>query len=193
LIFSTLKRAYFHYLRNMIFLLTGESGSGKTTLLNELAEIFSRNGFICGGFTAPGTWLNGKRSGFILHDINHNIDLPLAETGHTGTETQGRFVFDRHTLDYGNRLLLDQIYNPETDFLIIDEVGPLEIKDMGWAPSLEIASLSVKPQLWVVRPGLTDSVQEKWEFTPTAVFSVSTHNAGSVFRDISGICSSLKR
>ncbi|MFH1119091.1 MAG: nucleoside-triphosphatase [Bacteroidota bacterium] len=171
----------------MIFLLTGESGSGKTTLLNELVLIFSNYGIKAGGFTAFGMWEDGERSGFTLHDILNGKDYPLARTEKPGSEMLGRFTFDEETLLLGNRLLQEQSENPLIDIIIIDEVGPLEIKGGGWAPSIGLLSGSQKHQLWVVRPWLVEQVPERWKFLPGGIFPVSANSAASVFSTINGV------
>lgn len=168
----------------MIFLITGNSGSGKTTLLNELAALFENAGIITGGFTAPGKWIDGQRSGFILHDIQNNRDYPLAETGVEGPEKHGRFVFNENTLMAGNLLLKQQAGDPMTGFIIVDEVGPFELRNRGWALSLDILSRSEKPQLWAVRPALADQVCEQWKFKPAVTFSAVQDNADQIFLKI---------
>lgn len=173
----------------MIFLLTGESGSGKTTLLGELATIFFAHGLAPGGFTAPGTWSDAKRSGFMLHDIRSNLDYLLAETGTTGNETQGRFVFDEKTLDTGNLLLKNQAGDTSIDFIMVDEVGPFELRGKGWASSLDILACAAVPQLWVVRPELLAAVPVNWNFRPEVVFFASADTAGEIFRKIAEYCS----
>jgi len=177
----------------MIFLLTGESGSGKTTLLIELAGILKNCGLATGGFTAPGTWLNGQRSGFILHDLCHNLDYPLAETGSSGVESHGRFVFNEETLATGTLLLKTQAREAKIDFVLIDEVGPFELKGRGWASSLDILACSGLPQLWVVRPELLKEVPLRWKFNPEAVFYAKTDSAGSVYRELAARCSFPQR
>jgi len=171
----------------MIFLLTGESGSGKTTLLNELILIFSNRGIVTGGFTAPGIWEDRKRSGFTLHDNLNKTDYPLAQTSQPGGEMQGRFSFDVNTLSFGNSLLQEQAVDPRIDFLVIDEVGPMEMRGKGWAPALNKLSSIAKPQLWVVRPDLVLPVQEKWKFEAAGVFEPVTHDSASVFNVIGNI------
>jgi nucleoside-triphosphatase len=168
----------------MIFLLTGESGSGKTTLLQALAAILRKNNLTPGGFIAPGTWHNGKRSGFMLHDLYHKTDYQLAETGQTGIEMQGPFVFHAQTLGFGNQLLTQQINDQEIDLIFVDEVGPFELKGKGWAPSLELLARAEKPQIWAVRSQLVDQVSEWWGFDPTHVFLAKQDSPEQVFRKI---------
>ena len=171
----------------MIFLLTGESGSGKTTLLNELVPILSNSEIITGGFTAPGIWENGKRSGFTLHDIINKTNYPLAQTSQPGWEMQGRFSFDGNTLSFGNRLLHEQVEDPCIDFMVIDEVGPMEMRGKGWAPALNKLCSKAKSQLWVVRPDLVLPVQEKWKFAAAGIFETVAHDSASVFNVIGSI------
>lgn len=177
----------------MIFLLTGESGSGKTTLLKELAMMLRKNNLTPGGFTAPGTWHNGVRSGFVLHDLYHKTNYPLAEIGKTGTEMQGRFVFNEETLGVGNILLQQQANDIIIDFILVDEVGPFELRGKGWAPSLELLARVEKPQIWTVRPQLVDQVPERWGFRPIHVFSALMDSPEQVFRKITELCSFPKR
>ena len=57
---------------------------------------------------------------------------------------------------------------------IVDEVGPLEMKGMGWAPALP--ALVRDPSatvLLTVRPDLVGPVQEKFGFTAAKVWYVS--------------------
>ncbi|MHC1776745.1 MAG: nucleoside-triphosphatase [Lentimicrobium sp.] len=172
----------------MIFLLTGESGSGKTNLLTELAVNFRIHNIKTGGFTAPGTWLNGIRSGFMLHDLFHNTEYPLAKTGGSGPEMQGRFVFEEKTFEFGNQLLMKQLAEPALDIIIVDEVGPYEVRGKGWASSLDLLATSEKPQIWAVRHQLVDQVTERWNFEPVILFLVKEVTPEQVFSKIDGIC-----
>lgn len=168
----------------MIFLLTGESGSGKTTLLKALATLLRKNNLTPGGFIAPGTWLNGVRSGFMLHDLYSKKEYQLAETGSTGIEMQGPFVFNLTTLELGNQLLSQQFDNPLIDLIIVDEIGPFELRGKGWAPSLELLARADKPQIWTVRPQLVEKVSERYGYKPAFVFSALTDSPDRVFRKI---------
>jgi nucleoside-triphosphatase THEP1 len=177
----------------MILLLTGESGSGKTTLMKELATILGKNNLTPGGFTAPGSWQNGVRSGFMLYDLFHKREYQLAETGRTGLEMQGPFVFNDKTLELGNQLLFQQVTDPRIDLIFIDEVGPFELRGKGWAPSLALLARAEKPQIWAVRPQLVDQVSERWEFKPTHIFSALQDSPEQVFRKITELCSFPKK
>ena len=172
----------------MICLVTGSSGSGKTTMLGELAENFRNHKLTPGGFTAPGSWLGGKRSGFVLHDLYQSTDYALAETGKSGAEIQGRVVFNEETLDRGDLLLQQQANGTMIDFIIVDEVGPFEIRGRGWAPSLDVLAKTEIPQIWSVRTDLIGIVPEHWGFRPAFVFSALTDRADMVFRKISETC-----
>ncbi len=177
----------------MIFLLTGISGSGKTTFLGELATILANNNLTPGGFTAPGLWDGGMRSGFRLFDLYHKKVYLLAETGKSGTEMQGPFAFDIGTLALGNKLLSQQVNHPQIDLIFVDEVGPFELRGKGWASSLKLIARAEKPQIWAVRPSLAEQVAERWNFVPALSFSVDEVNPEQVFRKIAGLCFTQKR
>lgn len=171
-----------------VFLLTGESGSGKTSLMTALSEILRSRHLNFGGFTAPGIWFNGKRAGFVLHDLKSGTERILAETRGSGTETYGRFVFNPVALRAGNQLLQDQAADPETDIILVDEVGPFELEGGGWSGSLEKLVQSGLPQLWAVRTKLVGPVCGMWRFEPAAVFSASADTAFSVYQKIAEVC-----
>jgi nucleoside-triphosphatase THEP1 len=181
------------FFQTMIFLLTGESGSGKTTLMKALATILGKNNLTPGGFTAPGTWHNGKRSGFMLHDLYHKKEYLLAETGSTGLEMQGPFVFNTKTLESGNQLLSQQLNDPQIDLIFLDEVGPFELRNKGWADSLELLARADKPQIWTVRPQIVELVSERWGFKPAFVFSALTDSPEQIFRKITELYAFPKR
>lgn len=168
----------------MIFMLTGESGSGKTTLLGKLAELLRHTGYVAGGFIAPGTWDNGRRNGFSLFSLLSETVCPLARTTGPGIETMGRFAFSENALILGNQILQKQLSDPLIDVIVVDEVGPLELKGGGWAPSLDMLRLSQKNQIWVVRKELVDQVSLNWRFVPARVFTVPEFNAEMVFEII---------
>lgn len=181
------------FFRTMIFLLTGESGSGKTTLMKALATILRKNNLTPGGFIAPGAWHNDVRSGFMLHDLYHKMEYQLAETGGTGNEMQGPFVFNTKTLELGNQLLTQQLHDTQIDLIFVDEVGPFELRGKGWAPSLELLAMADKPQIWTVRPQLVEQVSERWGFKPAFVFSALLNSSEQVFRKITELYAFPKR
>lgn len=172
----------------MIFFLTGHSGSGKTTLLTGLAGIFAENGVSAGGFIAPGTWHNGKRSGFIIHDLRANQKYLLAETNVDGPLAFGRFVFKPETIDRGNQLLISQLSDSAIEFIFVDEVGPFELAGNGWAPALnQLAEVEVH-QLWVVRNELVEAVANHWKIIPAEVFLADKESPDSLYSSIKPRC-----
>ena len=53
--------------------------------------------------------------------------------------------------------------NSKPELIVIDEIGPLEVKSGGWAPAIQkIAEEAKAPMLWVVRDSLVNKISRKW-------------------------------
>ena len=50
----------------------------------------------------------------------------------------------------------------KSSLVVVDEVGPLEIKDSGWGQCLSELIDKRQTMIWTVRPSLVDQVHEKW-------------------------------
>ncbi len=63
----------------------------------------------------------------------------------------GRYYFNPAGLAEGNELIaLNNL--KEKQLVVIDEVGPMEMNDQGWAESIaRLCQSGQLPQLWVVR------------------------------------------
>jgi nucleoside-triphosphatase THEP1 len=107
-----------------IYILTGEIKSGKTTSLMKWAS--AKNNI--GGIFQP--VVNGKR---FIYDISsrtlRNLEIDLKFEG----IKIGKYNFDKNTFDWAQNVLLDSL-SQNMDWLIIDEVGPLELEGKGLEP-----------------------------------------------------------
>ncbi|MBX3009095.1 MAG: hypothetical protein KF816_13835 [Melioribacteraceae bacterium] len=107
-----------------IFILSGEIESGKTTSLMKWAA--TRNNV--GGIFQP--VVEGKR---FIYDISSrtlkNLEINLSSEG----TKIGKYNFDTHTFEWAQIVLMDCL-SKELEWLIIDEVGPLELEGKGLEP-----------------------------------------------------------
>lgn len=107
-----------------IFIVSGEIGSGKTTSLMKWAS--TRNNV--GGIFQP--VVEGKR---FLYDISSrtlkNMEIDFSSAG----TKIGKYNFDNRTFDWAQNVLLD-CFSKQLEWLIIDEVGPLELEGKGLEP-----------------------------------------------------------
>ncbi len=146
-----------------VVLLTGEKGEGKTALCEELAKLARTRGYLVGGVLSPGSWSDGTRAAYRVLNLLTGESRPLARrSGEPGPVRQGPFVFDLAGLEFGLAALADAAAR-RADLVIVDEVGPLELRSEGWAPELDrFHAEATCPMLWVVRPGLLEQVRQRW-------------------------------
>ena len=144
----------------MVYLLTGPVQSGKTTsLVNWSAD---RNDI--SGILTP--VINGKR---IFLNAATKEEFPMeAAADETTIITVGRFTFSKHNFEKASQVIREGISQP--GWLIIDEIGPVELRREGFAAVLN-ESLSKKNEkiLLVVREGLIQKVQEQFNITASII------------------------
>jgi nucleoside-triphosphatase THEP1 len=143
-----------------IVILTGAIQSGKTTTLLRWCEHKA-----VGGFLTP--VVTGKRMLFTLPD---KVCAPF-EADHASEESiaVGRYHLLNSAFTEINNCLVQQS-QVQLDWLIVDEVGPLELSEKGcYAGLMHILSNSTNPLLCVVRAGLVQQVIDKFKLTDTVV------------------------
>ncbi len=161
----------------VVVVLTGGSGAGKTTLLLGLADRLRSEGLTVGGFAAPVVRVDGDRVGYDIVALTTGATAPLCRTeGGAGDPAVGPFRFRAEGLALGRAALAA---SDRCDVVMVDEIGPLELRGEGWAPVL--------PPVWTragalvvlaVRPGLVEAVAARWDLRPRLVWQ-----AGAVTPD----------
>jgi nucleoside-triphosphatase THEP1 len=165
-----------------VFILTGEKHEGKTTFAAALAEALKKQGIASGGFLAPGKFENNRRSEFDILDLKTGKQRPLCSIHLKEGESIGPFCFDPSGQQLGNQILSPG-HLEDVDVVFIDEIGPLEIKDQGWAPAIDkLMNEPNRTHIWIIRKGLVDEAIQKWELMDVQVFDISTAKS-EVVRD----------
>ena len=137
----------------MILILTGPTRTHKTTTL--MAWIADRHD--CGGVLSPD--INGLR---VLYNVKTKLAIPwqkpASESG--GDIVVGRFSLDPAGFETAKKWLEDALADPEIRYIILDEVGHLELEGKGWGPWLLSAldQLGDKTLVMIVRRPLLDEV-----------------------------------
>ena len=146
-----------------VVILTGEKGEGKTTLCSELAELVRARGGRVAGVLSPGFWDDGVRSGYQVEDLLTGRRKWLARRSEGPSDIrQGPYCFDEAALRFG-RQALAAAAEAEPDLVIVDEVGPLELRGEGWGSELDrFQAQQPCAMLWVVRPVLVDEARRRW-------------------------------
>lgn len=157
-----------------LFIVTGGVGSGKTTFARQLVALMGEKGYRAGGFLAPGIDMDGRREGFRLEALDTGEKVLLCTTDATdGWNRTGRYYFNPEAITFGNRVL-ETSRLTGADFVVVDEVGHMELASRGWAAALTrmVAELPV-PQVWVARESLAGRVSHHWYTGDVCLLSVS--------------------
>ena len=164
-----------------IIIISGEQGEGKTTFLEEVIALLHKERIDFDGIIAKGIDENGERKGFDLIYLKTGKTYPLSTTTPTVDYTRyGRFFFDEHVF----HKVTDLLKNTASRFVIIDEVGPLELQDKGWASAIEQLLNNNTSMIWVVRKSLLDVVINHWEISKAQVFDIGKYRPEKVVHAI---------
>jgi nucleoside-triphosphatase THEP1 len=162
-----------------VFIVTGTVGEGKTAWLAKLTGLLTEKGVRAGGILALRIVEDGRTTGYDVSDITSGKRTPFLR--HTGSERMGveRFTVNDDGFAAGLRAL-DPEANRDKDVVIVDEIGPLELRGMGWSERLTGLLHETGVILIIaVRKNLTDAVIEKFGIPGAVVIDVA---AGEVVR-----------
>lgn len=174
-----------HTTRPDTVIITGDIQQGKTTFVRNLADLLKRKGYSPHGFLAIAVHEKGIRTGFDLEDLQSSSRVELCRnTVHADWVKQGIYYFNPNGLKTGNDIL-DSIDPESSQLVIIDEVGPMEMNNQGWASAIERLCRNVSPlHLWVVRRNMVDIVSRKWNVGNIIIFDIGKDSVEAVLTKI---------
>lgn len=181
-------RSYRRRISPRVVLLAGGVGQGKTTLAAEAARRLREGGRVVGGVLAHGLWRDGERWGFDVEDLLDGRREPLCRRDAPPAEISvGPFHFLPEGLKLGRAALsVERLRAAGAAVVIVDEVGPLELSEAGWAESLDgLVAGWPGPMLWVVRRSLASEVAERWLAAPPEVVELEAADAAALARRLS--------
>jgi nucleoside-triphosphatase THEP1 len=145
-----------------VIIISGNIQQGKTTFVRKVINRLKRQNINIGGIMSNVEYEGDKRVGYTLENLKSGDKIQLCNIAENKEwRKQGKFYFNPDAVVQGNKILAFENTNP--DLIIIDEIGPLEIKTGGWAPAIQkIAEEAKAPMLWVVRDSLVNKISRKW-------------------------------
>lgn len=159
--------------KGRVLLLTGRSGEGKTTLLTRVVKENRNLDF--GGIICPGTFKNGRRYSSRVRCLGTGAWEPFATR--QDEEGAGPFAFHRRGRALAD-LALEPCTNQNRHCVVVDEVGPLELKGGGHASLLPpLLSLDRPRHIWAVRPEIVAEVRRRWMLADPVIVEVSRPDA----------------
>lgn len=141
-------------------IVTGAPGGGKSPLVASVVHELVARGVPVAGFLQPAILENGKKVGFSLEDLTSGERVELARRVEPGAGKFGMsFVFREEGFDLGRRALC---HIPAGAVLVLDELGPVELRGGGHWPGVERAlkSADIAGLVVVVRRTLIPALVE---------------------------------
>lgn len=132
----------------LVVVVTGRSGTGKTPALTRLAAALGERGVAVFGFVQPPFRRDGRKAGFDIVDLRTGASAPLGrlvdgEGGQHGTP----FVFDAAGFALARQALAAP---PRDAVLVLDEIGPVELRGEGHWPAVARAWGAARPRAAVL-------------------------------------------
>lgn len=171
----------------MLFILTGDVRTGKTTWLEARVRELEAAGVPVRGVLAPGVWRDGKKVGIANVLLPSHERVLLATPAEEGCSTGLGWDFDAAALARVNAHLVGLAADSgdaQPGLLVIDEVGPLELRrGAGLTAALELLSGGPKPAwphaLVVVRSALAEDARTRFAQSWRSVELLSPDESGA--------------
>ena len=148
-----------------ILIISGTRASGKTTFCTSIAQILRSNGWDVAGLLSLPVIKQGEEIAKDAFDIRSGVRRYLGSVklhGQATAEVQtGRWTFDTKTIEWCNTIFQSSI---PCDFLVIDEIGPLEFDQrLGFLEALPaLDSGEFIHGIVVIRPHLLAAALQRW-------------------------------
>ncbi|MGM0503406.1 MAG: nucleoside-triphosphatase [Bacteroidota bacterium] len=164
-----------------VFILTGSIGQGKTTFIQDIVQSFQSKGITVGGIYSPRVMQDKTTVGYDIIDINTNErEIFLRQRSLDNRLKIGRFNINLQGLQKGIKTLKSSI-DTNTQIVIIDEVGKLELDNNGWASGIdELIKNAQNHLLLVIRDRYIEQIIKKWEIKNYQIFDIKKNTFTSI-------------
>jgi nucleoside-triphosphatase len=157
-----------------VYAVTGKIHEGKTKFTEQLIIKLQDANIKLKGFTAIGKFNDMIRTEFSIHDIQSGESEILCKSREIkGNKNTERFIFQEKGLELGRKILNIQNIT-ENEIIVIDEIGPYELKGKGWSESIEsLINSGNNKMIWVVRKNLIYDIFRRFGITDAVIFDIS--------------------
>jgi len=153
-------------LMNKIFV-TGRPGVGKTTLIFKVSNELKARGLNVGGIVTLEVRSGGVRVGFKIVDIQSGAEARLASVSSAVGPRVGKYLVHVENLDaFAVTSILRAL--EQCDLVVVDEIGPMELKSQKFIDAVRKALASEKPLLaslhYKLKHPLLDYIRSRRDF-----------------------------
>lgn len=131
------------------FLVTGRPGSGKTRVIQAAVELLRKRGLKPGGIYCPEIRERGQRLGFKIVDLATGEERILAHVHQPSGPQVSKYRVNVANVDELSERAMAKALQ-EADFLVVDEIAPMELHSEGFKRWVLAALDSPKPLLAVI-------------------------------------------
>jgi nucleoside-triphosphatase THEP1 len=172
-VFALNKKFYVVFFKKVI-ILTGRIHEGKTTFAANIVREAVEVGLKVGGILPKAEISNGERTGYNVLDIKTQQTLKLITKEPTDDyyDHFGSCFF----LKNGMKLALECLspeYLQESDIVIVDEIGAMELKNRGYGEQVtSILNSDIPVVVLIIREQFIKDISLKYDFSPHHVVKV---------------------
>lgn len=158
------------------FFITGSPGSGKTTVIKKTSALLEEKGLDPGGIYCPDIRSDGRRKGFKIIDIMTGKSRILAHSELDKGPSVSKYRVNVSDVDEISEEAIPMALR-EADFVIIDEIAPMEVYSKTFRKYAKEAFDSKKPLLGVIHKrsesGYIGKIKERKD---TQIFEINKKN-----------------
>jgi len=162
-----------------IWLVTGPPGIGKSSLVSKVIFSVRSTGHGVGGCLTKGVRKGKERVGFRLTDLLSGSDAELASVSGLGPRV-GRYrvnIINLSSVGANSLLRASEV----ADFIVIDEVGPMELTSPEFRKGVKACLAAGKPMLIVLHESMKDPLITEISGQPNSeLVELALHNRESV-------------
>ncbi|MCF6366248.1 MAG: hypothetical protein L3J35_08605, partial [Bacteroidales bacterium] len=171
--------------KRKVIIIEGIRQGGKSTYAENFMDLLKQKDKKVSGFLAKGTFKNNERAEFHITDINTKESKLLCKaTGNNEQKRIGRFYFNEEGLEFGKKILKPENLN-NAEYILIDEIGPFELKGKGWSESIEqLCENDSYTMIWVVRENLVYDILRRFGITDALIIDINQDNYSEIISKI---------
>lgn len=158
------------------FLVTGRPGSGKTFVIEETVVLLRGRGYKAGGLYCPEIRERGVRVGFKIVDLMTGEERILAHVNQPTGPQVSKYRVNVSNVDAMSGASIARALE-EADFVVIDEIAPMEVRSEGFKRAVIAALDSPKPLLAAIHQRTTSGfIGEVKSRRDVKIFEVTPSN-----------------